>query len=212
MTEISDLRREFVYGGLSEEDVVADPLEQVRRWYEEALRAEVPDANAMVLATADAGGAPSARVVLLKEIDATGFVFYTNRASRKGEELAANPRAALCFYWGPLDRQVRVEGRTEPTAPAEADLYFARRPPGSRIAAALSQQSRPIASRQELEERFAELERRYPAGDVPRPTTWGGYRLVPDSVELWQGRLNRLHDRLRYRRHDGGWVLERLQP
>jgi pyridoxamine 5'-phosphate oxidase len=192
---------------LREEEVDADPIAEFRRWYDEA-RDHVRMREQMVLATATPEGAPSARLVLLKEVDAEdGFVFYSGYESRKGRELAANPRAALLFYWDVLGRQVRVEGRVERLAAADSDAYWQSRPPGSRRSAAASRQSEPIESRAALERAVSELDEA-----PPRPERWGGYRLVPDEVELWQHRDDRLHDRLRYRREGAGWRRERLQP
>jgi pyridoxamine 5'-phosphate oxidase len=189
-------------------------LAQFERWLDEAIAAPLPESNAMILATADAAGRPSARTVLLKLVDERGFVLYTNLESRKGRDAAANPHAALVFPWTQLHRQVTVTGDVEPVADDEADAYFASRPRGSRLGALASPQSRVIASRADLDAARAELEARYPEGaDVPRPAHWSGLRVVPDSVEFWQGRPDRLHDRLRYRRtDDGAWVVERLAP
>jgi pyridoxamine 5'-phosphate oxidase len=198
--------------GLAEADVAPDPVVQFGRWYDDARSAGLVEPSAMTLATATAGGVPSARMVLLRGVDRRGFVFYTNYESRKAAELAANPLAALVFWWGELQRQVRVEGRVERTSREESAAYFRTRPPGSRLSAWASPQSRVIPGREVLEERVAEVAADHPDGDVPLPPFWGGYRLVPEVVELWQGRPNRLHDRLRYTRAAGGWRIERLAP
>jgi pyridoxamine 5'-phosphate oxidase len=198
--------------GLAEADVAPDPVVQFGRWYDDARSAGLVEPSAMTLATATAGAVPSARMVLLRGFDRRGFVFYTNYESRKAAELAANPLAALVFWWGELQRQVRVEGRVERTSRAESAAYFRTRPPGSRLSAWASPQSRVIPGREVLEERAAEVAAGHPGGEVPLPPFWGGYRLVPEVVELWQGRPNRLHDRLRYTRAAGGWRIERLAP
>lgn len=215
--DLAALRREYVQGGLSEADAAADPFAQFAAWFADAQAADgIEDPNAMTLATADAGARPSARVVLLKGFDARGFVFYTNGRSRKGRELADNARAALVFWWPPLERQVRIEGRVERLSEEESDAYFRRRPRGSRLGAHASPQSEVIDGRARLEERLEEVAARFEGRDVPRPAHWGGYRVVPAAVEFWQGRASRLHDRLRYRRageEDAeDWTLERLAP
>ncbi|HEX4806984.1 MAG TPA: pyridoxamine 5'-phosphate oxidase [Conexibacter sp.] len=198
---------------LSERDLPPDPIALVQRWYADAQAADLPQPDAMTLATATADGRPSARAVLLKGIDARGFVFYTNYESRKGRELDANPHAALVLLWLPLDRQVRVTGSVARLDPEESDAYFATRPRGSQLGAWASEQSRPLADRAELEERWRALDQRYGGAAVPRPPHWGGYRVEPDEIELWQGRANRLHDRFRYTRAAGGdWRHARLQP
>lgn len=209
---IADLRQEYMRERLDEEDVAHDPVTQFTRWFDEAINARVPMVNAMTLASVSASGQPSARIVLLKEADQAGFVFYTNYESRKGRELASNPRAALLFYWIELEREVRIEGRVAKVTARESDEYFSSRPLGSRFAAIASPQSQVVADRAALEARFSETEKR--AGSTPsRPACWGGYRVVPEMVEFWQGRSNRLHDRLQYRlRADGGWIIERLAP
>jgi pyridoxamine 5'-phosphate oxidase len=187
-------------------------MDQFRRWFNEVLAADLHEPNAMTLATATPDGKPSARVVLLKGFDERGFVFYTNYEGRKARELEANPNCSLVFYWGELERQVRVEGRAVRIPDAESDAYFAGRPRGSRLGAWVSEQSRPVEGRRELEERLKGLEDEYEGCEIPRPPFWGGYRVEPDSIEFWQGRENRLHDRLLYMRRDGEWRIQRLQP
>jgi pyridoxamine 5'-phosphate oxidase len=199
-------------GALLEGDVDRDPLAQFRRWYTDAERADIRMPQAMALATATGDGEPSVRMVLLKGIEDGEFVFYTGYVSRKAGELAANPRGALLFYWDPLGRQVRVEGTVRRVSADESDAYFATRPRGAQLAASASKQSAVLSNRDELDARVAELERRYAGGEVPRPEHWGGYRLAPDVYEFWQHREDRAHDRLRYRREGGDWVLERLSP
>jgi pyridoxamine 5'-phosphate oxidase len=189
-----------------------DPLERFQDWFREAEQAGIEVPEVMTLATADAVGTPSARMLLLKSADEDGFVFYSGYASRKGGELDENPRAALVFYWRPLGKQIRVEGSVERVSEAESAAYFATRPRGSQLAAWASQQSRPLASREELERRYVELEREYEGREVPLPPHWGGYRLRPDAIEFWEHRENRLHDRLRYTRAREGWRPERLAP
>jgi pyridoxamine 5'-phosphate oxidase len=211
--QLPDIRKEYAQAGLREADVDPDPIRQFQAWFKEALAANVPEPNAMTLATATPDGRPSARVVLLKAIDEAGFTFHTNYDSRKGRELAGNPWAALAFYWPALERQVRVEGSVERMPPAESDAYFQTRPLGSRLGAWASPQSAVVPDREALEQRLREVARRYEGRDVPRPPFWGGYRLRPVAVEFWQGRPNRFHDRLFYRRlPSGGWQLERLAP
>lgn len=209
--DIAALRQEYKGESLDEAGVAADPYTQFRHWFDAALRAELPLPNAMTLATVTADGAPGARIVLLKDADQRGFVFYTNYQSRKGRELAANPRAVLVFHWAELEREVRIEGAVEKTSAAESDDYFSSRPLGSRHAAIASPQSAVVANRAALETRFSEIEKNQ--GDAPaRPAHWGGYRLNPVAVEFWQGRPNRLHDRLLYTLAGKRWNISRLAP
>jgi pyridoxamine 5'-phosphate oxidase len=210
--EVSDIRREYVLGGLAEGDLAADPVAQLRAWLDQAIAADPHDATAMTLATADREGRPSARIVLLKGFDARGLVFYTHYDSRKGRDLAENPRAALVFFWPSLDRQVRVEGTAERTSREESAAYFASRPLGSRLGAWASHQDRVLSGREELERALERARERFADGDVPLPDGWGGLRLRPEAWEFWQGRESRLHDRFRYRSIAQGWAIERLSP
>lgn len=209
---LAHLRQEYMRESLDEQDVARDPITQFNRWFDEAVKARMPIVNAMTLATVSATGRPAARIVLLKGVDHTGFVFYTNYDSRKGREITANPHAALLFHWAELEREVRIEGRVEKVPAAESDEYFDGRPLGSRHAAIASPQSAVVANRAALEARFAEAAKHH--GNAPlRPQYWGGYRVVHEVVEFWQGRSNRLHDRILYRRqHDGSWTIARLAP
>jgi len=212
-SHIADLRRNYTRAGLTETDADANPFIQFQTWFDQALSAELPDPNAMTLATATPEGKPSARIVLLKGFDEEGFVFYSNYNSQKGQQLAANPWAALVFWWAELERQVRIDGYVEKVSPEESEAYFASRPFDSQLGAWASQQSKVIASRAVLEDKIAELKQKYEAQAVPKPPHWGGYRLFPTEFEFWQGRPSRLHDRLRYRQQsDGTWLRERLAP
>jgi pyridoxamine 5'-phosphate oxidase len=208
---IADLRQEYMRESLDEQNVARDPLEQFDRWFTEAVTAKMPMLNSMTLATVSTDGQPAARIVLLKGVDARGFVFYTNYASRKGMELAANPAAALLFHWTELEREVRIDGRVEKVSAQESDDYFSSRPLGSRHAAIASPQSAVVPNRAVLEARFADAEKSHGAAPA-RPPQWGGYRVLPAAIEFWQGRPNRLHDRLLYSRADDGWKIERLAP
>jgi pyridoxamine 5'-phosphate oxidase len=209
---LTAMRRDYETAGLSEDDALADAIEQFQRWFEDARRAEVHEPNAMTLATVDGQGQPSARMVLLKGVDARGLTFFTNHGSRKAEEILANPKAALVFWWGPLARQVRLEGTIEAVDLAETEAYFRSRPKGSQLAAWASAQSSVIADRAELEAAERAQRERFGDGEVSLPPFWGGYRLGPARVEFWHGRPSRLHDRLRYTRIPEGWRIERLAP
>lgn len=215
--KIADLRIDYMRETLDERDVAPDPFRQFEHWFDEAVKAQVPEPNAMTLATADAAGRPSARIVLLKGFDELGFVFFTNYESRKGRELAARAEATLLFFWAELERQVRIEGTVSRVAEGESSAYFASRPRPARLGAWASPQSEPIGGRDALEARFSAAEERYrDAGDaIPRPPHWGGYRLRPTELEFWQGRPSRLHDRVRYRRsaqNPDRWTIDRLAP
>jgi pyridoxamine 5'-phosphate oxidase len=209
---IANLRRDYRHSSLDERDVHPDPLVQFTRWFDEARRAEVVEPNAMTLATVSASGQPSARVVLLKEVDLRGFVFYTNYNSRKGSELAANARAGLCFWWAELERQVRITGTVERVGRDTARAYWDSRPLRSRLGAMASAQSSEIASRAQLEQTFSELEAQYAGVNPPLPEQWGGYRVIPTEIEFWQGRESRLHDRVHFAREEQQWRIARLSP
>jgi pyridoxamine 5'-phosphate oxidase len=209
---IADLRREYSLATLDVADVDRDPVVQFQRWFAQATGAELLEPNAMTLATCGADGRPSARIVLLKGVDARGFVFYTDYRSRKAADLAQNPRAALVFLWKEIERQVRIEGDVTRTEAAESEAYFRTRPLGSRLSASASRQSAVIPARETLDAAVQVVRARFPDGDVPLPEHWGGYRLAPSTLEFWQGRQDRLHDRIRYRRDGREWVIERLSP
>jgi pyridoxamine 5'-phosphate oxidase len=215
LSELSELREEYTYTGLDEGDLAPEPVEQFRRWFAAWHEVAVGDPNAMVVTTATPDGRPSIRTVLLRALDADGFVFFSNHDSRKGRELAANPRAALLFPWHPLGRQVIVEGAAGPLDVAASDAYWATRPRGSQLAAIASPQSQVVPDRETLERRWAELDAEYEGRDVPRPAHWAGFRVTHERVEFWQGRERRMHDRLAYRRDataPSGWRIERLAP
>lgn len=215
---VADLRINYTRASFDESDAQASPIEQFRSWFDQAVESQLHEPNAMVLATVNSQGQPDARVVLLKGFDARGFVFFTNYHSAKGKQLDRTPEAALVFLWHELERQVRIEGSVEKIAPTESDGYFDSRPHGSKFGAWASQQSEVVASRQELEARLAAVKAQYGEGPVPRPAHWGGFRVRPRTLEFWQGRPSRLHDRLRYFRPDNAgsvtenWAIERLQP
>ena len=209
---IADIRREYARARLDEAHVGPEPMAEFHLWFTQALEAKVLEPNAMALATATRDAAPSVRVVLLKGYDERGFVFFTDYRSRKAAELAENPRASLVFHWSELERQVRITGKVERTSTEESESYFRTRPHGSRLGAWVSHQSRVILSRVELERGLREVKQRFPTDDIPLPPHWGGYRLRPEEVEFWQGRENRLHDRIRYVRDGSGWKVERLSP
>jgi pyridoxamine 5'-phosphate oxidase len=211
MLDLAHVREEYMRAGLDEHDVLADPLAQFARWFDDAVKAELPLPNAMSLATVSPDNRPSSRLVLLKGVDHGGFVFYTNTLSRKGREISHNAHAALLFGWLPLERQVRIEGTLTQVSAAESDAYFNSRPLGSRHAAIASPQSEVVASRAALEQLY-EKTKTAASDNPPRPAHWGGYRLMPVEIEFWQGRENRLHDRLVYRKSGQGWSLQRLAP
>jgi len=212
MTSLAELRREYASRALNDADALDDPIQQFSLWFGEALKAELVDVNAMTLATASPDGRPAARIVLLKSFDEKGFVFFTNYESAKARDLAANPHACLLAFWAELERQVRITGRVIKTSADESDQYFQSRPFESQIGAWASAQSTTIAARATLESRYAELTAKYAGGPVPLPPFWGGYRVAPETIEFWQGRKSRLHDRLLYSRAGGAWTRSRLAP
>jgi pyridoxamine 5'-phosphate oxidase len=210
-TSIADLRKDYKLASLGKRDLAADPFTQFKKWLDDAIKSELPEPTAMNLATVGANARPSARIVLLKSVDEKGFVFFTNYESRKGRELAESQWAALTFHWVELERQVRIEGHVEKVDTKVSDEYFASRPLKSRIGAIASAQSEKVESREALEKSFADVEAKY-GDNPPRPAHWGGYVIVPEMVEFWQGRRSRLHDRLVFQRQFGGWHIERLAP
>lgn len=212
-TSVANLRKDYTFRGLSEADAHPDPFEQFRIWFDQALAAGLPEPNAMTISTVTSDGKPSARMVLLKDYDERGFVFYTNYESHKGQQLLQNPWGAITFWWAELERQVRIEGRVEQVSAIESDEYFHSRPRGSQLGAWVSAQSQVIDSREVLEDRLQQLEQEYKNKEIPRPPHWGGFRVIPTAIEFWQGRPSRLHDRLLYQfSEDGTWKIQRLSP
>ncbi|TAD86381.1 MAG: pyridoxamine 5'-phosphate oxidase [Bacteroidetes bacterium] len=212
MQPIADIRRDYKLQQLLETDAAQNPFDQFAHWWQQALDAQIDEVNAMTLCTVDDAGQPQGRIVLLKDYDADGFVFFTNYNSHKGQQLLHNPKAALVFFWKELERQVRISGTVQPIEAAQSDAYFASRPPGSRLGAWASPQSSPINGREPLEQNLAALVAQHPNGDVQRPPHWGGYCLAPTQIEFWQGRPSRLHDRLLYTKTEQQWRIQRLAP
>ena len=211
MKSLADIRKDYILQTLQEEDVATDPIEQFNKWWDESIKSEIIEANAMTLATANAAGIPSARTVLLKAFSTEGFIFFTNYESQKGEDLAANPNAALLFFWKEMERQVRIEGKVEKISEEESDAYFNSRPLGSRIGAWASPQSKVINDRTVIENNVQKFTEEF-GEKIPRPPHWGGYLLVPVKMEFWQGRSSRLHDRILFTREDNSWKISRLAP
>ncbi len=212
MNNIADIRKDYKLQTLLETDVAADPIEQCDKWWEEAVKSEITEVNAMTLATATADGSPSARIVLLKGYDKNGFIFFTNYQSHKGKAMEQNANVCLVFFWAALERQIRITGTVEKISAAESDAYFTSRPVGSRIGAWASPQSTVIANRQVIEDSSAKFEKQFADSNIPRPPHWGGYIVKPVQIEFWQGRPSRLHDRIQYSLHKGSWSIERLAP
>lgn len=211
MQSIADIRKDYSLRSLAEEDVDASPFVQFGRWWDEAMRSEIEEVNAMTLATVSASGKPSARIVLLKGLDERGFVFFTNYLSHKGKEIETNPHTALVFFWKELERQIRIEGMAEKVSDEESETYFFSRPVASRIGAWASSQSSVIDTRDILEENVKKYSTEF-GENIPRPAHWGGYRVLPTLIEFWQGRSSRLHDRIQYRKENNNWIIERLAP
>ena len=209
---VADLRIEYKKGSLDENDVDKNPFEQFNKWFKEAIASKIPEVNAMAFATASAQGRPSVRTVLLKQYDDKGFVFFTNYGSAKAKNISENPQAALLFFWEPLERQIKIVGSVEKTTPAESFEYFRTRPIDSQLGAWASQQSNEISARALLEKAFGEMMEKFKNGQIPLPPFWGGYRVIPDEFEFWQGRPNRLHDRVAYKKQNGNWKISRLSP
>jgi pyridoxamine 5'-phosphate oxidase len=212
MPNIADIRKDYKLQTLLEADVAQDPIVQFGKWWDEAVKSEIDEVNAMTLATADKNNIPSARIVLLKGYDKNGFVFFTNYQSHKGEQLLQNPNACLVFFWKELERQIRITGTVEKIRSVESDAYFSSRPAGSRIGAWASPQSSVIANRTVIEEKLKDFEQQFGDNNIPRPPHWGGYIVKPVQMEFWQGRTSRLHDRMQYTLQEGSWVIERLAP